>query len=522
MQQRKTNGSKPDPIKKDHYEVVIIGAGIGGMACAFHLAEKGKEVLLLEKNLLPMGSAWAKRVGDYAFEETIHFMPSMDADGPSGRFLEALARHEPVETVQLHDLYRLKGRDFDIRLNEDVEGFRQSLLEISQRDARFVNRLVDGCTHFAQHMTWPRYPQRWMSITERLKLIWPFRGQLLSMLSFNRTRFFDGIDKWVRDPRLKNVLYTTLHGSDLSFMAVLAILGSAFSASGGLPVEGTHVLFETVARVLTDLGVTLATQRAVERIQVEGGRAVGVTLQSGQQIRANQVVSAMDRGATYNRLLADEPLVQREQARFARYPIGYSFNTVCVGAALPTSMEQIGAHHLRYNTQSQPIHDQQQREEDKVLSIRFCHFANPDAAPAGHSALVLSTMAHYDDWAHFKRADGRYDGDAYEARKEEIARLMIARASEALPGLAGSVVQWDMSTPLTIEKWTAATRGVGSGGYYAVPGMITRFLSEESRLAGLYFAGQFATGRPGICGSLQSGLNTAALILGDKQMLRER
>jgi phytoene dehydrogenase-like protein len=411
------------------------------------------------------------------------------------------------------------GRDYDVPLNSDVEAFRHALLDLAPEDARFVNWYVDETLHFGRSLRWPTRPHRWLGLSGRLALLWPFRGHFLSMLKLRRTTFLDGVRNWIQNPRLRNLVYSTLHGSDFSFLADVAIVASALTASGGLPVRGVQHLFHTLSEVIASLGGRIAPMTRADRILVKKSLAHGVRLSDGSEITSDFVVSAIDRAETYDTLLSDEPLIQKERARFASYPLGLSYNTVCVGASLPTSLESIGAHHVRLNEQSEPIHDRDQAEEDKILSVRFCHFSNPDAAPHGHSALVLSTVSHYDDWKRFLRPDGTYGSSSYYARKDELADLMISRCERIVPNLRDHVEHRDMSTPLTIEKWTAARRGIGSGGYYATPSMISRILSEESRIRNLYFCGQFATGRQGINGALQSARNTAALILDDRRML---
>jgi phytoene dehydrogenase-like protein len=504
---------------KDHYDVVIIGGGIGGMACAMYLAERGRSVLVLEKNQQPMGSAWAKTVKGYTFEETIHYMASMDEKGPTGRFFADLRRHRDVQTVFMDSLYRLVGRDYDVPLNSDVEAFRHALLDLAPEDASFINWYVDETLHFGRSLRWPTRPHRWLGLSGRLALLWPFRGHFLSMLKLRRTPFLTGVRKWIKNTRLRNLVYSTLHGSDFSFLADVAIVASALTASGGLPLRGVQHLFHTLSEVITSLGGQIAPMTRADRILVKNSLAHAVRLADGSEITSDFVVSAIDRAETYDTLLSDEPLIEKEKNRFASYPLGLSYNTVCVGASLPTTLETIGAHHVRLNEQSEPIHDRDQAEEDKILSVRFCHFSNPDAAPAGHSALVLSTVSHYDDWKRFLRPDGTYGSSSYYSRKDELADLMISRCEKIVPNLRDHVEHRDMSTPLTIEKWTAARRGIGSGGYYATPSMISRILSEESRIHNLYFCGQFATGRQGINGALQSARNTAALILDDRRML---
>ncbi|NLJ72548.1 MAG: NAD(P)/FAD-dependent oxidoreductase, partial [Syntrophomonadaceae bacterium] len=106
-----------------NYDVVVIGAGNGGLTSASALAQKGIKVLLLEKHNVPGGCATSFYRGRFEFETALHQLSGLgtaEKPGPLRGFLGGLGVVDKLEWVEMENLYRVVLPDkLDITLPAD-------------------------------------------------------------------------------------------------------------------------------------------------------------------------------------------------------------------------------------------------------------------------------------------------------------------------------------------------------------------------------------------------------------------
>ena len=114
------------------YDVVVVGAGNGGLSAAAYLAKAGKKVLVLEKHNLPGGCATSFRRGRFEFEPSLHELCSVGtADRPDVvyKVFDDLGA-KPNWAYETGHLFRaiVKGEDgYDVHLDAGIEGFCDSV-----------------------------------------------------------------------------------------------------------------------------------------------------------------------------------------------------------------------------------------------------------------------------------------------------------------------------------------------------------------------------------------------------------
>ncbi|MBW1849364.1 MAG: NAD(P)/FAD-dependent oxidoreductase, partial [Deltaproteobacteria bacterium] len=105
------------------YDIIVIGAGNGGLTAAASLVNKGKKVLLLERHNIPGGCATSFCRGRFEFEVALHQLSGVgtpEKPGPLRSTLERLGIIDKLELIPMDDLFRLViPGQLDITLRPD-------------------------------------------------------------------------------------------------------------------------------------------------------------------------------------------------------------------------------------------------------------------------------------------------------------------------------------------------------------------------------------------------------------------
>jgi phytoene desaturase len=208
-------------------------------------------------------------------------------------------------------------------------------------------------------------------------------------------------------------------------------------------------------KLLAERGVAVRCQAAVTRIRIEGGRAVGVELDSGERLDADIVVSNGDTAWTYKNLVAPEHRRVWTDRKIARgkYSMGlfvWYFGTSRRWDEVPHHMMVLGP---RYQGLLHDIFKRQHLADDFSLYLHRPSATDPGVAPAGCDTFyALSPVPHLDsgtDWAAFA-----------ETYRERIAQALEA---SVLPGLRQHIVTSHVRTPQTFHDKLWSFKGAGFG-----------------------------------------------------------
>lgn len=277
--------------------VAIVGAGVGGLAAAIHLAARGCAVSVFEAAAAPGGKLRAVELGGVAMDAgptQLTLRPVFEAlFALAGTSLDAQLELSEAQSLGRHvwpdgsmlDLHRDEARNADaigaFAGAAEARGYRDFMARARQvraaLDAAFLQRARPTALGLAAELGMAR---------------------LLGLSPF--ARLDDALGKHFRDARLRQLFggYATYVGaSPLRAPATLMMVAAVEQEGVWRIAGGTHRLAAALARVAECLGVTLRCRAPVAEVLVAGGRAAGLRLATGEEFAADAVVMNADLAA---------------------------------------------------------------------------------------------------------------------------------------------------------------------------------------------------------------------------------
>ncbi|MEM1344721.1 MAG: 1-hydroxycarotenoid 3,4-desaturase CrtD [Pseudomonadota bacterium] len=312
--------------------VVVVGAGLGGLAAAAELAAMGAEVTLCEAQATPGGKARRVRVGDakvaggptvftmrWVFDALFERLGTRLEDHLSLHRADILARHAWPDGTRL-DLFADQARS-EAAVAEFAGG------EEAARFARFSARAERLYRTFAKTMIEADKPGP-LQVARAVGA----RFGVLADMGFGGT-LWQALRSELRDPRLRQLFarYSTYVGGSPFLSPALLMLIWHVERSGVWLVEGgIHRVAQVLAGLAETQGARLRYNAPIAEILVERGRTAGVRLTTGERIEAGAVVFNGDQAALSAGLLG--PRVRRAVRALPRRARSLSALTLCLHA----------------------------------------------------------------------------------------------------------------------------------------------------------------------------------------------
>ncbi|MBI4717056.1 MAG: NAD(P)/FAD-dependent oxidoreductase [Planctomycetes bacterium] len=454
-----------------HYDAVIIGAGMSGLAAGIRLAYFDKRVCILEKH--------------YAYGG-------------------------------LNSYYTLEGREFDVGLhavtnyapaqrraapfNRLLRQLRLSREELDLRPQRFSEITFPG--------TRLRFTNDITVLTEQIAAAFPaesegFRRLLAAVGEFDDTRLDAPyvsarrvLGEYLRDPRLIDMLLLPLmyYGSaeerDMDFTQFVILFKSILCEGFARPRGGVRTVLKALVRKYRGCGGALRMRCGVERLLVQGSRVSEIVLSSGEVLTADAVLSSAGYWETMR---------------------------LCTSHGKPPPPDEVGRVSF---VEVIAVLDELPARLGHEATITFFNeaetftYARPDE-PVDFRSGVICCPSNYE--GHEDMPEGLFrvtwlanaeawmsgDDAAYRARKAALREPFLRFAERCMPGAGAHVVYVDIFTPRTIQRYTGHING-------AVYGAPRKRRDGRTPLSNLFICGT-DQGYLGIVGAMISGVTIANL-----------
>jgi len=484
--------------------VIIIGAGLAGLAAGCYLRLNGYETHIFEHAASPGGVAASWRRGDYLIDGGIHFIMGHRPGQDTYTLYDELGLLEGQDFVPLREYGRfvddVLGRELTI--GTDLQQTLATLRREFPGEGALLGRVAEAARALARVPLLDVDLARPPELAGRLgsvRQMWHYR---------HAARYFGGryshpvgdVAADAGDPFLRFIL-PNLFLPEVPLWFVVMLLVLLDQGQVGLLGGGSAAFTGALERRYRGLGGELTCRATVSRILVEGHRAAGVELTDGSRHEAHVVVSAADGYGTIFGLLggrfAGEGLRNRYRTWQLFRPqlmLSYGVNRSFAGEPSFTMWRSAEPLALPGHTQD-------------TAFVRLFNYSEA-FAPPGKTVLQVELETEWAAWHDLRHTDR----SAYEAEKQRVAEAVLARLEGRYPGLGAQVEVTDVATPYTTWRYTGNRRGSFEG-WLPTPEVLTTIC--ERTLPGLddfIMAGQWVMPGGGVPPSLYSGRHVAEIL----------
>lgn len=463
-------------------KVIVVGAGISGLAAAIYAKKSGFDVTIFEKHTIPGGlsTSWMRK--GYLFEGGMHWLTGSSeklALNKVWREVGALKDNNPIYYRDpFYTLLNEKGGA--LCLFRDINKTCDEFMQYAPEDKRAIQRLRKDVKAFLNvHLvvndiarlktTSPKHPK----FFELLKMF----PAIVKYFPLKNCSYIDYVNKF-KNEDIRHLLFSVI-GLRYNALSFIYTLASFSSGDCGFPIGGSIVMAKNMADEFESLGGTIEYKSEVEKvcISAEGGgkKATGV-ISNGEYRAADAVIVTQDT-RTAMEMLFDIPLNTRLVNRMKARLVGAENMFICLGVKTLLNKYPKGI--------VLPLKKPFVAGGIEFNELRLNNYAEyENHSPKDCTSLTCLLLGGcYDYWKAAKE-----DG-TYKAKKDDLAKRLIEELEKSIPEIKDKIEVIDVATPVTYERYTNAYKGSWMT-IWASKKASVKYPIKTRSVKGLYFAGQ--------------------------------
>ena len=468
----------PKLSDNEHFEAVIIGAGMAGLAAGIRIALAGKKVIILEQHNASGGLNSFYSQAGRKFDVGLHAMTNYVPKGTKGTPLSKLLRQLRISYDEL-DLCPQKG----------------SLIHFPSCQLKFDNDFAFFESEVARNF--PTQIDGFRSLVSEVRALDAFN------LGSVPTSARESVRRHISDPLLEDMIFCPVmyYGSaqeyDMDYGQFAVMFRSLFFEGFARPYDGVRVIIRLLEKKYRSLGGVRKMRCGVRKIHTSSGKATALKLEGGITITTEKILSTAGAVETA-RLCEDQP------------PDAISENIGQLGftetiTVLNRQPAEFGWNDtiIFFNTRERFRYARVEDDLVDPTSGVICfpnNYRYRDGRQLDEGFLRVTAMANHDKWCTLQEED-YLDKKSYWY--DQLQKVTLDLLPKSKLNLNVHIIARDMFTPRTVRKYTGHLNG-------AIYGAPKKVKDGRTHLDNVYIAGT-DQGFLGIVGAMLSGISMANL-----------
>ena len=484
-----------------HYDVIIIGGGLGGLSCGVMLSREGLNVCVLEQHNVIGGCLQSFRRNGRLLDTGMHYVGSLS---------EGQVMHQYFKYLGVMDKLRLQKLDengFDHFHFNDGESYCHAM-----GYERFVDVLSS------------RFPEERKAIESFTEVFKSFRnfiskdvlleGKISNGgIDYMSMSAYSELDKHFKSERLKSVMAgnTGLYAGNRATTSLYEygmITNSNIEGSYAF-TDGSQQLADLLVEQIKKNGGDVILNTKVSKIHLEGNSVDYVELASGDRMCPKWVVSSLHPSVTFSMLENNTVYKKAFFTRMNSLANTYGLFTTYL-ILKPNTVKYLNQNHYIFNTSDVWSIDADYKGfniPDLMLSMQS------NSGKEYTDVITLLTPMRYSYCQKWMDSKVGCRGNEYKEFKEKYSEAVIDLASKYFPYLRSSIEKVYTATPLTYRDYTATPEGSAYGMVKDCRNPIVSLIPAQTRISNLLLTGQ-SLNIHGCLGTTVSSAVTSSVILG--------
>jgi phytoene dehydrogenase-like protein len=505
-----------------NWDTIIIGSGAGGLAAAICLSRAGKKVLVVEQHDVPGGWCHSFYLHGHRFTPGVHYIGLLGEGEATSDLYKGLGIANDLVFFRMNPkaYEHVHIGDYRFDFPDNPKELEERLIKAFPKEEKGVKKYLKLIRLASEELySLPYIKGFWQ------KLTLPYRTRHFGKYGLFSLR---RVVNWhIKDPLLKNILNIQCgdHGVQprkAAFILHAALMFHYFKG-GYYPMGGGGALIKAMTNAIKKHDGVIKTSTAVSKIVLDNSvekKAIGVELENGTTLFANNIISNADVGITYNQLVGRENLSAKLLKKLDKTI--YSCTSLMLFLTVEMDLKKSGLD--SGNIWMMPDKDADdyydgamqkdilQGEAFEGMFVSCTTLKDPTSFDGKLHSIEAITFINYQAFEKFKNeTDER--SSAYLEFKAKLTDKMINGLEKVVPGIREHIVSKDLGTPITNEYYINTTKGNVYGTEKSLKHIGPFAFKAKSEIENLYLCGASILSH-GVAGASHSGVATAAVILG--------